>query len=106
MFDLIVIGQQSYLAVMEEINLLEDPGPAVRGHLLNDLDRVLDICEDVHTGLHGCVCPLTKNLPCQAVDLLKGIGGKGGRAGSSFLLSPCCLCSLLLGSYCGVTVKI
>ena len=39
------------LTVMEQVNLLEDPGSAVGGHLLNNLDRVLHLGVDVDAGL-------------------------------------------------------
>ena len=40
-----------YLTMMEEINLLEDPGPAVGGDFVNDLDGVLHVRVDVDAGL-------------------------------------------------------
>ena len=49
---------QHYLTVMEEINLLEDAGPAVGGHLVNDLDGVLHLRVDVDAGLDRSVGPL------------------------------------------------
>ena len=41
-----------YLTMMEQVNLLEDSGPAVSGHsFVNDLDSVLYLSVDVNTGL-------------------------------------------------------
>ena len=59
--------------MVEEVNLLEDPGPAMARHLVNDLDRVLNLCVYVNTRLHGGVSTLAKNLPGQSVDLLHKI---------------------------------
>ena len=63
-------SDKQYLTMVEEVNLFEDPGPAVSRHLVNDLDRVLHLGVDVDTSLHRCVCTLAKNLPGQSVDLL------------------------------------
>ena len=57
--------------MVEEINLLEDPGPAVGWHLVNDLDCILHLCVDVDTSLHGGVSTLAKNLSCQSVEFLE-----------------------------------
>ena len=73
--------------MVEQINLPEDPGPAVGGHLLDDLDCVLHLGVDVDTGLDTGVGPLTQNLACQPVQLLEGVGGQGGGAGCLLLLS-------------------
>ena len=59
-----------YLTVVEEVNLLEDPGPTVARHLIYDLDRVLHLCVYVDAGLYRGVCTLAKNLPGQSIDLL------------------------------------
>ena len=56
---------------MEEVNLLEDPGPAVARHLVYDLDRILHLCVDVDTRMHGGVSTLAKELTGEAVDLLR-----------------------------------
>ena len=73
---------------MEEINLLEDPGPAVSGHLVNDLDGVLHVRVDVDAGLDGGVGPLAQHLARQTVQLVECVGGQGGRAGGLLLLLP------------------
>ena len=73
---------------MEEINLLEDPGPAVGGHLVNDLDGVLHLGVDVDAGLDGGVGPLAQHLARQTVQLVECVGGQGGRAGGLLLLLP------------------
>ena len=52
------------LTMVEEVYLLEDPGPAVSRDLVYDLDRVLYLRVDVDTGLHRGICTLAKNLPC------------------------------------------
>ena len=54
---------KTYLTMMEGINLLEDPGPAVTRDLVDDLDRVLDLCVDVDTALYTGVSALAKHLP-------------------------------------------
>lgn len=51
------------LTMVEEVNLLEDPGPAMARHLVNDLDRVLHLRVDVDTRLHRGISTLAKNLP-------------------------------------------
>ena len=48
--------------MMEQINLPEDPGPAVCGHLLDDLDCVLHLGVDVDAGLDTGVGPLAQHL--------------------------------------------
>ena len=49
---------------MEQVNFLEDSGPAVSGHsLVNDLDSVLYLSVDVNTGLDWRVGSLTQHLP-------------------------------------------
>ena len=62
------------LTVMEQVNLLEDPGPRVCGDLLDDLDGVLHLSVDVDTGLDRGVGSLTKNLSGQSVQLLECVG--------------------------------
>ena len=57
--------------MMEEVNLLENPEPAVGGHLVNDLNCILHLCVDVDTSLHGGVSTLAKNLSCQSVEFLE-----------------------------------
>ena len=53
------------LTSVEQINLLEDPRPAVGGlELVDDLDGVLHLSVDVDTGLNRGVGSLTKNLSC------------------------------------------
>ena len=79
---------QHYLTVMEEINLLEDAGPAVGGHLVNDLDGVLHLRVDVDAGLDRSVGPLAQHLPSQAVQLVECVGGQRGGAGRLLLLLP------------------
>ena len=91
---------QHYLTVMEEINLLEDPGPAVGGHLVNDLDGVLHVRVDVDAGLDRSVGPLAQHLPSQAVQLVECVGGQGGGAGGLLLLSPSSLRLFLPGCDC------
>ena len=61
---------QADLTVVERIDLLEDPAPAVAGHLVDDLDGVLGLGVDVNTGLHAGVGALPQHLPSQAVQLL------------------------------------
>ena len=58
-----VISDYTYLTMVEEVNLLEDPGPAMARHLVNDLDRVLHLRVDVDTRLHRGISTLAKNLP-------------------------------------------
>ena len=60
---MMVISDCPYLTMVEEVNLLEDSCPAVAGHLVNDLDRILHLRVDVDTRLYRGICPLTKNLP-------------------------------------------
>ena len=60
------------LTSMEEVNLLEDPAPAVRGNLVDDFHCVLDLSEDVDAGLDPGVGPLAQHL-AQAVQLLEGV---------------------------------
>ena len=74
------------LTSMEEVNLLEDPAPAVRRNLVDNLYCVLDPGEDVDAVLNPGVGPLSQDL-AQAVQLLEGVRGKtGGRW--RFLLPP------------------
>ena len=61
--------------MMEGVNLLEDPGPAVPGNLLDDLDRVLDLGVDVDTALHTGVRALAQYLASQPVQLLNEVVG-------------------------------
>ena len=56
--------------MVEQINLPEDPGPAVGGHLLDDLDCVLHLGVDVDAGLHRGVRALAQHLARQPVQLL------------------------------------
>ena len=57
--------------MMEGVDLLENPGPAVAGNLVDDLDGVLDLCVDVDTALDAGVSALAQNLAGQTVQLLK-----------------------------------
>ena len=95
-----------YLTVMEKVNLLKHPAPAVGGHsLVDDLHRVLHLSKkpvthctlvhslsaphlgvDVDAGLDTGVGPLAQHLPCQPVQLLERVGGQRGRAGCLLLL--------------------
>ena len=83
--------------MVEEIDLLEDPGPAVPGHLVDDLDGVLHLGVDVDAGLDDGVGALAEYLASQPVQLLEGVRGQGGRAGSLLLLPPAGLGCLLTG---------
>merc|ERR1711892_1166789 len=56
-------------------NLLEDPRPAMSGHLFYDLDRIFNLCEDVDTSLDRGIGTLAKHFTSEAVDLLECIGG-------------------------------
>ena len=58
------------------------------GHLVDDLDGVLDPGEDVDAGLHPGVGPLAQHLPGQGVQLLEGVGGEGGGARGLLLPLP------------------
>lgn len=51
-----------YLAVVECVDFLEDPGPGVPGDLLDDLDCVLDLGVHVDAGLHTRVRTLAQHL--------------------------------------------
>ena len=62
------------LTMMEQVDLLEDPGPGVSGDLLNDLDGVLHLSVDVDTSLNRGVSSLTQDLSCQSVQLLECVG--------------------------------
>ena len=57
--------------MMEGVDLLENPGPAVAGNLVDYLDGVLDLCVDVDTALDAGVSALAQNLAGQTVQLLK-----------------------------------
>ena len=52
------------LAVVEEVDLLEDPGPAVAGDLVDDLDGVLHLGVHVEASLDRGISPLAKNFAC------------------------------------------
>ncbi len=65
------LKNSSYLTMMEGVDLLENPGPAVAGNLVDDLDGVLDLCVDVDTALDAGVSALAQNLAGQTVQLLK-----------------------------------
>ena len=45
--------------MVEGVDLLEDPAPAVAGHLVDDLDGVLCLGVDVDAGLYAGVRTLT-----------------------------------------------
>ena len=82
--------------MMEEVNFLEDPAPAVCGHgLVDDLDSVLHLGVDVDAGLDTGVRALAQYLARQPVQLLEGVGGQRGRARRPLLLPPNFLCSIL-----------
>ena len=55
---------------MKQVDLLENPGAAVSGNLLDDLDRVLNLGVYVHAGLDRGVGALSELLPSQSVQLL------------------------------------
>ena len=59
-----------YLAVVECVNLLENPGPGVSRHLLDDLDGVLHLGVDVDAGLNAGVGALAQHFASQSVQLL------------------------------------
>ena len=77
-----------YLTMMEEINLLEDPGPAVGGDFVNDLDGVLHLSVDIDAGLDRGVCALTEHFPGKTIQLMKCVGCQGGGARGFLLLPP------------------
>ena len=52
------------LAVVEKVDLFEDPGPAVAGDLVDDLDGILHLGVHVEASLDRGVSPLTKNFSC------------------------------------------
>ena len=83
--------------MVEQVNLLEDPAPAVGGHLVDDLDGVLHLGVDVDAGLDTGVRALAQYLARQPVQLLEGVGGQRGRAGRLLLL-PAPGLGLLLAS--------
>ena len=57
--------------MVEQVDLLEDPAPAVGGHgLVDDLDCVLHLGVDVDAGLHRGVRALAQHLARQPVQLL------------------------------------
>ena len=58
------------LAVVEQIYLLEHPGPAVTGHLVDDLHCVLHLGVHVEAGLHRGVSTLAQNFTGKPVDFL------------------------------------
>ena len=62
-----------HLAMVEQVNLLEDPAPAVGGHLVDDLDGVLHLGVDVDAGLDTGVRALAQYLARQPVQLLEGV---------------------------------
>ena len=72
--------------MVEQVNLLEDPAPAVGGHLVDDLDCVLHLSVDVDAGLHRGVGALAQHLPGQPVQLRERVGGQRGRARGLLLL--------------------
>ena len=60
-----------YLTMVEQINLLEHPGPAVSGNFLDDLDGVLHLGVDVDAGLHRGVGALAKHLAGKTVEFVE-----------------------------------
>ena len=73
--------------MVEQVDLLEAPAPAVGGHgLVDDLDCVLHLGVDVDAGLHRGVRALAQHLARQPVQLLEGVGGQRGRARRLLLL--------------------
>ena len=84
--------------MMEKIYLFEDPGPAVSGHLVDDLDGVLHLSINVDAGLDRGVSALAEHFPGQAVEFMKCVGGQRGGAGGLFLLSPSSFGLFLPGS--------
>ena len=61
----------SNLTMMEGVDLLKNPGPAVAWDLVDDLDSVLDLCVDVDTALYAGVSALAQHLSGQTVQLLE-----------------------------------
>ena len=57
--------------MVEQVNLLEDPAPAVGGHLVDDLDGVLHLGVDVDAGLHRGVGALAKHLAGKTVEFVE-----------------------------------
>ena len=55
---------------MKSIYFFEDPGPAVAGHLVDNLHRVLHLGVHVEASLHRGVSTLAKNFPGKPVDFL------------------------------------
>ena len=92
-------AQCIHLTMMEQVNLLEDPGPAVCGHLVDDLDGVLHVGVDVDAGLDRGVGPLAQHLPGQPVQLLECVRGQGRGARRPLLLPSGLLCGLPLRLY-------
>ena len=82
------------LAVMEQVDLLEDSGTAVSRNLLDDFDRVFDLGVDVDAGLNRCISALAEFLASQVVKLLESVGRQRGGA-----CGPLLLPSDLLGSF-------
>ena len=84
---------------MEEVNLPEDPSPAVRGDLVDHLRGVLDPGEEVCAGLDPGVGPLPQHL-AQGVQLVERVAGEAGGAGRFLLFLPLEDSGLLPGRGC------
>ena len=96
----ICITSDIYLTMMEQINFLENPRPAVSGNVLvDDLDGVLHVGVDVDAGLDRGVGPLAQHLPGQPVQLLECVRGQGRGARRPLLLPSGLLCGLPLRLY-------
>ena len=73
------------VTVVEGLDLLEHPGPAVSGDLVDDLDRVLDVGPDRPACADRGVGPLSQDLPGQLVRVQEG---GGHQRGAGLLLLP------------------
>ena len=75
------------LTSMEEVNLPEDPSPAVRGDLVNYLGSVLGASEEVCAGLDPGIGPLPQHL-AQGVQLVECVAGQARGAWRFLLFLP------------------
>lgn len=59
------------LAMMERFNLFKDSSTGMSRYLLDDLDCVLQVCQQVDTSLYWSVGSPSQHLTCQPVQVWK-----------------------------------
>jgi hypothetical protein len=57
------------LAMMKSLHFLKHSATTVAWNFVNNFHSVLQVCPDINTGLDRCICPFSKHLTSQLIQL-------------------------------------